>query len=148
MTVKPTFTIPEDRHYLDEHHMWAKPSSSGSNVVVGIDTLGLESLGDLAYVSLEKLGTKVRAGDSIGVIEAAKMTGDLVSPLSGTIIKTNTEIVREPSIVNSDPYDAGWMVEIEPEDWDKDSGTLVSGEAIPAWVSAEIERYREEGWID
>lgn len=147
MTEKPLFLIPEDRYYLDEHHMWAKLASD-NRVVVGIDTLGLESLGDLAYVSLEKVGTEIKAGDSIGAIEAAKMTGDLISPVSGTIVKTNSEIVADPSIVNNDPYEAGWMVEIETQNWEVDNKALVSGEGIPAWVSAEIDRYRLEGWID
>lgn len=147
MTEKPTFLIPEDRYYLDKHHMWAK-LTSGNRAVVGIDTLGLESLGDLAYVSLEKVGTEVKVSDSIGVIEAAKMTGDLISPISGTIVKTNSEIVADPSIVNNDPYEAGWMVEIETRNWDAEINALVSGDAIPAWVSEEIDRYRAEGWID
>lgn len=148
MTEKPLFLIPDDRYYLGEHHMWAKPAASKNLVVVGIDTLGLESLGDLAYVSLEKVGTEIKAGDSIGAIEAAKMTGDLISPVSGVIVKTNTEIVADPSIVNDDPYEAGWMVEIETQNWDAENIALVSGEAIPAWVSDEIDRYRLEGWID
>lgn len=148
MTDKPLFLIPEDRFYLDEHHMWAKPSATEKLIVVGIDTLGLESLGDLAYVSLEKVGTQVKVGDSIGVIEAAKMTGDLFSPVSGTIVKTNAEIVTDPSIVNSDPYEAGWMVEIETDDWDADNRGLISGDAIPDWTAKEIDRYRAEGWID
>lgn len=147
MTEKPTFLIPEDRYYLDEHHMWAQPASD-NRVVIGIDTLGLESLGDLAYVSLEKVGVEVKVGDSIGAIEAAKMTGDLISPVSGTIVKTNSEIVADPSIVNNDPYEAGWMVEIETNNWDAENNQLISGDAIPNWVSKEMDRYRAEGWID
>lgn len=147
MTEKPTFLIPEDRYYLDEHHMWAKPASD-NRVVIGIDTLGLESLGDLAYVSLEKVGVEVNVGDSIGAIEAAKMTGDLISPVSGTIVKTNSDIVADPSIVNNDPYEAGWMVEIETNNWDAENIKLISGDAIPNWVAKEMDRYRAEGWID
>lgn len=148
MTEKPAYYIPGDRYYLDEHHMWAKPSATEDRVIVGIDTLGLESLGDLAYVSLEKVGTEVKAGDSIGVIEAAKMTGDLISPVSGTIVKTNKEIVADPSIVNNDPYEAGWMIEIDTQTWDTENAALISGDAIPDWVSTELDRYRLEGWID
>lgn len=147
MTEKPTFLIPEDRYYLDEHHMWAQPASD-NRVVIGIDTLGLESLGDLAYVSLEKVGVEVKVGDSIGAIEAAKMTGDLISPVSGTIVKTNSDIVADPSIVNNDPYEAGWMVEIETNNWEAENTELISGDAIPNWVAKEMDRYRAEGWID
>ncbi|MFQ5922070.1 MAG: hypothetical protein ACE5M4_04435, partial [Anaerolineales bacterium] len=70
------YFIPQDRHYDGDSHMWARMDSD-ERVVVGIDELGLASLGDLAYLSLFATGLPVRRGESVGTIEAAKMTGDI-----------------------------------------------------------------------
>ncbi|MFQ5923778.1 MAG: glycine cleavage system protein H, partial [Anaerolineales bacterium] len=89
-----------------------------------------------------------RRGESVGTIEAAKMTGDIVAPITGLLIDRNEQAVGDPSVVNRDPYGEGWLVAIQPRAWEKDAAELVSGAAIPEWVDAEIERYRAEGWID
>jgi glycine cleavage system H protein len=143
-----TYHIPDDRHYDGTHHMWARFEPETGHVVVGIDTLGLAALGDLAYISLQAAGMPVKRGEPIGTLEAAKMTGDLIAPVSGTVVDRNTESLRDPGLVNESPYDEGWLVVIKPENWEEESGKLISGEALPAWVAAEIERYRSQGWID
>lgn len=141
------YNIPHDRHYDSGNHMWAKAESE-DKVRVGIDELGLASLGDLAYLTLQATGVSVRRGDSLGTIEAAKMTGDIIAPISGKLVARNEQAQRDPSIVNRDPYGEGWLVDIQPQVWDEELLELVSGEAIPEWFEAEIARYRSEGWID
>jgi len=127
--------------------MWTQLDSAGKNMV-GIDTLGLESLGDLAYISLQAAGMRVKRGESIGVLEAAKMTGDVIAPVSGTLMTRNKKVLRDPTLVNSDPYGEGWLVAIEPDNWEGEADELIHGPALSAWVEAEVERYRSEGWID
>ncbi|MCH8843568.1 MAG: hypothetical protein IID61_11420, partial [SAR324 cluster bacterium] len=80
MSLIDIYEFPEDRYYDAEHHTWALPEAGARRVTIGIDVLGLESLGDLAYVALNPLGSRVRRGESLGTLEAAKMTGDFVSP--------------------------------------------------------------------
>lgn len=143
-----SYEIPSDRAYDREHHMWAQVDSASGNILVGIDTLGLASLGDLAYVTLNDVGTKVQRGKSMGTLEAAKMTGDLIAPISGEIVTRNDATVSNPSLVNQSPYVDGWMVVIKPSDWENESAQLVSAEGLPAWVESEIKRYRSQGWID
>lgn len=143
-----SYDIPADRSYDREHHMWAQYDPDSGNVTVGIDTLGLASLGDLAYVTLQAVGIPVKRGESMGTLEAAKMTGDLIAPVSGVIVARNDEAVSNPGLVNESPYGAGWMVVIKPSDWEKESLQLVSGDALPAWVEAEVKRYKSQGWID
>jgi glycine cleavage system H protein len=142
------YEIPSDRSYDREHHMWAQYDSTSGQVKVGIDTLGLASLGDLAYVTLKEVGANVQRGESIGTLEAAKMTGDLIAPVSGTIVARNDATVSNPGLVNQSPYAEGWMVVIKPSDWKNESMQLVSGDGLPAWVESEIKRYRSQGWID
>ncbi|MBM4426582.1 MAG: glycine cleavage system protein H [Chloroflexi bacterium] len=148
MTNPTTYEIPADRAYDREHHMWAQLDAATGNVLVGIDTLGLASLGDLAYVTLKDVGTTVKRGQSMGTLEAAKMTGDLIAPVSGTIAARNDATVSNPGLVNEAPYNEGWMIAIQPSDWENESIQLVSGDGLPAWVEAEIKRYKSQGWID
>ena len=143
-----SYEIPSDRAYDREHHMWAQYDSASGEVTVGIDTLGLASLGDLAYVTLKEVGKSVKRGESMGTLEAAKMTGDLITPASGVIVARNDATVSNPSLVNQSPYVDGWMVGIKPSDWANESAHLVSGNDLPAWVESEIKRYRMQGWID
>src|SRR6266545_4169665 len=142
------YLIPADRAYDREHHMWAQFDIASGDVFVGIDTLGLAALGDLAYVSLQGTGMPVKRGESMGMLEAAKMTGDIVAPVSGVIVARNDRTVGNPALVNQSPYVDGWMVVIKPSDWENDSTQLVAGDDLPAWVESEIKRYREQGWID
>lgn len=142
------YTIPSDRRYDRVHHMWARMDETTGRVLVGIDELGLASLGELAYITLREEGTKLRRGDSIGTLEAAKMTGDFLAPVSGELVARNETALGNPHSVNEDPYGAGWLVAIVPEDWEQDAAQLVGGDDISAWVDSEIERYRTEGWID
>lgn len=143
-----SYEIPSDRAYDREHHMWARFDTTTNQVTIGIDTLGLASLGDLAYVTLKEVGAGVRRGESMGTLEAAKMTGDLIAPVSGVIVARNDAAVINPALVNQSPYVDGWMVVIKPSDWENESAQLVSGEGLSAWVEAEVKRYKSQGWID
>jgi glycine cleavage system H protein len=143
-----SYEIPADRSYDREHHMWAQFDPASGDVFVGIDTLGLASLGDLAYVTLKDVGKSVKRGESMGTLEAAKMTGDLIAPLSGVIVARNDRTVRNPSLVNRSPYVDGWIIVIKPSNWESESAELVSGDRLTGWVESEIKRYRDQGWID
>ena len=141
-----SFTFPDALHYERNDHVWVR-REAGGDVVIGIDELGLENLGDLAYVSLAHPGTRVAQGGAIGSLEAAKMTGDIKSPVAGTVVARNDAACANPGLVNTDCYGAGWLVRIAPDDWDHDAEGLVHGADVAAWVAAEVERFRKEGWM-
>ena len=148
MISKEAYSIPADRHYDRESHMWAQFDPSTGLVKVGIDALGLAALGDLAYVTLPAIGANVERGKSMGTLEAAKMTGNLTAPVSGVIVARNEGVIRNPFVINQEAYTDGWLVFIRPADWKNEVERLVSGADLPAWVEAELERYRLQGWID
>ena len=104
-------SYPGNLKYTKEHE-WAK--KSGSVVVVGVTSHAQESLGDVVYVELPKLGDSVTAGKSFGVIESTKAVSELFSPISGKVVKTNNALIDAPQTINEDPYEKGWIVEIEP----------------------------------
>ncbi|HEX8819901.1 MAG TPA: glycine cleavage system protein GcvH [Archangium sp.] len=105
--------IPQNLKYTKEHE-WAR--AEGTRVVVGVTAHAQESLGDVVYVELPKVGSSVTAGKQFGVIESTKAVSDLYSPLSGKVVKVNDALTDSPATINSDPYGAGWIVELEPSD--------------------------------
>ena len=130
------YSFPPDLYYDRSTHVWVR--YEGKVVTLGFDALGLESLGDMAYVSLQAVGILVRRGEAMGSLEAAKMVGDLIAPVSGTITARNEDVLRDPGLVNRDPYGEGWVLQLTPSDWINESAELVHGVELTAWVEAEI----------
>jgi glycine cleavage system H protein len=106
--------IPGDLHYTEEHE-YVRTTADG-NVEVGITDYAQGELGDVVYVELPKVGTKLAKHDVFGTIEAVKAVSELFSPIAGEVTETNTRLDQEPALVNSDPYNAGWMIRIKPDD--------------------------------
>ncbi len=100
---------PADRRYTTEHE-WIKPE--GDHYVVGITAFAQDQLGDIVYVELPKVGDRIEAGKTFGVIESVKTASDLYAPVSGEVIEVNGELVDQPQNVNDDPYDRGWMLKV------------------------------------
>jgi glycine cleavage system H protein len=134
------FDLPLDRYYDASRHIWVQPTIDAGRVVVGIDTVGLEYIGDLAYIQCAPRGASVRRGELMGSLEAAKMTDILSAPISGQIIAVNEAVLKNPSLVNRDPYGTGWLAEIRPECWREESVQLVSGSRISEYGQTETER--------
>jgi len=110
--------VPADLRYTKEHE-WAK--LEGDKARVGITAFAQEQLGDVVFVELPKVGTKVTAMKTFGVVESVKAVSDLFAPLSGEVVETNTELTKKPETVNSDPYGQGWMIVIKlanPKEFD------------------------------
>ncbi len=104
---------PKNLRYTKEHE-WAR--RDGGGVVVGVTAHAQEALGDVVYVELPKVGDTLTAGSPFGVVESTKAVSELFAPISGKVTKVNTALSDEPSNINSDPYGAGWIVEVEPSD--------------------------------
>ena len=122
--------LPDDRVYDGESYLWVKPGGSDENLQIGVGAPAIESLGELAYLTLSEPGTRVQRGQSIGSMEAAKMTGEIVSPVSGTIVHTNSSAIDNPSMVSNDPYGSGWLFAIAPELWDEEKNALHDSDAL------------------
>jgi glycine cleavage system H protein len=105
---------PEDLKYTAEHE-WARVQPDGT-VRIGITDYAQESLGDIVYVSLPAVGTAVVAGQPCGEVESTKSVSDLYAPVTGTVSARNDDLDSTPELVNSDPYGAGWLAEIQAED--------------------------------
>jgi glycine cleavage system H protein len=106
--------IPEDLRYTAEHE-WVAPAAEGP-VRVGITDFAQDALGDIVYVQLPEQGSTVQAGEAFGEVESTKSVSELYAPVSGTVVARNDRLTDEPEVINTDPYGAGWLVEIEPAD--------------------------------
>jgi glycine cleavage system H protein len=105
--------IPEDLRYTAKHE-WVAPVADASRLRVGITDYAQDALGDVVFVQLPEVGADVAAGEPFGEIESTKSASEIYAPVSGTVVTRNEELDAKPELVNSDPYGAGWMVEIEP----------------------------------
>jgi glycine cleavage system H protein len=108
--------VPEQLKYTSEHEWIQLPESAGSVVRVGITDHAQDALGDIVYVSLPEVGAAVAAGDSIGEVESTKSVSEIFAPLAGVVVARNDALDGAPELLNSDPYGAGWFVEIEVAD--------------------------------
>lgn len=106
--------IPDDLRYTEEHEY---VRTNGEGVAeVGITDYAQGELGDVVYVELPSVGTKLGKHDVFGTIEAVKAVSELFSPIAGEVVEINGRLDQEPALVNSDPYGAGWMIRIKPDD--------------------------------
>jgi glycine cleavage system H protein len=106
--------IPDDLRYTEEHEYVRK---SGDGVAeIGITDYAQGELGDVVYVELPAVGTKLGKHDVFGTIEAVKAVSELFSPIAGEVVEINSRLDGEPALVNSDPYGAGWMIRLKAED--------------------------------
>ncbi len=103
-------SIPTELLYTDDHE-WAR--IEGNLATVGITQFAVDQLGDVTQVELPKEGEILKQRDPFGTVESVKAVSDLFAPLSGKVVKTNTPLRDSPESVNEDPYDAGWMIQIE-----------------------------------
>jgi len=122
--------FPDDVRYTKEHE-WTR--EEGARLKVGITDYAQDALGDVVYVDLPEVGTRVRANEPMGEVESTKSVSDLYSPVSGTVVERNPKIDDHPELVNESPYGEGWLVLIEPSDPAELEG-LLPAEAYETFV--------------
>lgn len=116
-----SYQLPEDYYYSKEHE-WAQVDEN--IVTIGITEFAHEQLGEIVYVELPEEGAKVNQGESFGVVESVKAASDLYAPVSGTVIEVNMSLTDDPSSLNDDPMNDGWLIRIEM-DSEKELANLV-----------------------
>ena len=124
--------VPTDLKYTREHE-WAK--QDGARVRVGITAYAQEQLGDVVFVELPKVGARVTATKTFGVVESVKAVSDLFAPLSGEVVEVNADLAKTPETVNADPYGQGWMLVVKIGD-PKELDGLLSAQDYAALIAA------------
>jgi glycine cleavage system H protein len=124
--------IPGDLLYTEEHE-YVRRGKDGS-AEIGITDYAQGELGDIVYIELPKVGSKFGKHDVFGTIEAVKAVSELFSPIAGEVVAINDRLDKEPALVNSDPYGAGWMIKVKPSN-PADLDSLLKADAYNKHVS-------------
>lgn len=125
MTMEPT-----DLRYHEEHE-WIR--LDGKQATMGISHFAQDALGDIVFIDMPKMGSTVAAGQQIGEVESTKTTSSIYTPVSGKIVKINTDLKDHPEVVNADPYGKGWIAVIELSDPGQVNG-LMTAEQYEAFL--------------
>lgn len=123
--------VPNDRRYSQTHE-WFK--LDGNVVTVGITQFAADELTDITFVDVPKVGTTVEGGSHFGEVESVKATSELFCAVSGKVVAVNGRLADEPGLLNTDPFDAGWMLKIECPD-PSPLNKLLDGPAYDKMVS-------------
>ncbi len=109
-------TYPSDLLYTEDHE-WAR--REGNLVTIGISQFAVEQLGDVTQVDLPREGEMLKQHDPFGSVESVKAVSDVFTPISGKVVKVNTTLQDSPEYVNEEPYDGGWMIQVEASNPDE-----------------------------
>jgi glycine cleavage system H protein len=126
---------PSDLLYTEDHE-WARVE--GKLATIGVTQFAVDQLGDVTQVELPREGEAIKAGEAFGTIESVKAVSDLFSPVTGKVAKINTPLQDSPEYVSEDPYDGGWMIQVElanPQELEK----LMSPAAYEAFLKEQEE---------
>lgn len=127
--------FPVDLKYSKDH-LWVKVESDGHRI--GITDYAQDALGDVVYVELPQVGTRINRGEPFGVVESVKAVSDLIAPLSGNVVEINGELPDNPQWLNEEPYGKGWLIRIDGVD-SSELNELMDAEGYRSLV-AEIKK--------
>ena len=119
------FEYPEDLKYTNSHEYIRLEDYVAT---VGITAFAIDQLGDIVFLDLPEVGTRVEKGQTFGTIESVKAVEDIYSPVTGTVIEANTALVDEPEVIGNDPYGASWLLKVNIENLEELSDTMSATE--------------------
>ncbi|CAN6330758.1 unnamed protein product [Urochloa humidicola] len=114
-------TVPDGLKYTPSHE-WVKHEDGVATV--GITDHAQGHLGEVVFVELPEAGAAVSAGESFGNVESVKATSDVNSPISGEVVEVNSKLSEKPDLINSSPYEDGWMIKVKPSNPGEVDGLL------------------------
>nr|VFK31962.1 MAG: glycine cleavage system H protein [Candidatus Kentron sp. MB]VFK32417.1 MAG: glycine cleavage system H protein [Candidatus Kentron sp. MB]VFK76194.1 MAG: glycine cleavage system H protein [Candidatus Kentron sp. MB] len=122
--------VPEQLRYAKTHE-WIKEEDDGS-ITIGITDHAQELLGDIVYVEAPSIGLIVEAEEDIAVVESVKAASDIYSPVAGEVIEVNQALAETPELLNTDPYQKGWILRLRP------SAPIPEDALLSAFAYAEL----------
>jgi glycine cleavage system H protein len=129
--------FPDDLYYHKEH-MWIK--IEGSYIRVGYNDWAQQAAGKLLSLKSRKPGVIIEAGKTLGSVESGKWVGSLKNPITGELVQINEEVLKDPSLINKDPYGKGWVALINPTKLSEELKTLIPGTdktSLENWLREE-----------
>jgi glycine cleavage system H protein len=117
--------LPDDLYYVVARHVWAR--RDGDLVTVGMTDVAQHLAKTIIAVTLKAAGKPVKKGRNVATVESGKWVGPVPAPVSGQIAEVNENLPANPGLINSDPYGAGWVARLLPDNWEADAADLVTG---------------------
>jgi glycine cleavage system H protein len=134
------YVFPDDLWY-DKNHFWAK--IEGDGLVMGTTDFAQKLAGEIGYVEIPEVGQKVQQGKPFGSIESGKWVGRIYAVFSGKITEVNEALEDDPGLINSSPYDQGWICKIAPENLEGEKQNLMQAADLKPFIEAEIARIKD-----
>ncbi len=134
---KFTFRVATDRYYTSEG-LWAL--KDGNRIRIGLSDFLQQHSGDVAFAEVKPVGTALKQGQEVATIETIKVNISLGSPVSGRVLEANPDMENAPEAINQDPYGAGWLADMEADDWDAEMTNLLD----PRTYFEQMKRQAEE----
>jgi glycine cleavage system H protein len=129
--------LPDDLLYDVDNNIWYKELGDGT-VRLGMTAVAVAMAGQLVAFTPKKVGRKIEAGKSCATIESGKWVGPAKSAASGEVVAVNDAVVAKPDTANADPYGAGWMIVLRPDDWAAVKANLIPGANVAAKYEAKM----------
>ena len=133
--------MPADLHY-EKNHYWVRVE--GDILVMGMDDFARQMAGDIVYIQIPFAGKKLKIGKKFAQVESGKWLGKVYATVNGELIEGNEALETEPTLINQDCYDAGWMYKIKPADMGEMEKLICGNEAVEKWLLEDIERYKQD----
>jgi glycine cleavage system H protein len=121
--------------------MWAKVE--GDKVKVGLSDFSQKLAGEISYIEMPEEGVQVNQGKVVGIYETGKWLGKIYAPVSGEVISINEDAEDDPTLINKDPYGAGWIFEMKMSD-SAQLANLMKGEKAVEWLKGEIVKHAKK----
>ncbi len=123
--------LPDDLLYDVENNIWYREEDDG-NITVGMTAVAAAMAGQIVAVTPKRVGRKVQPGRSCATIESGKWVGPAKLLSGGAVVEVNDAIVATPGLANSEPYEGGWLLKVQPENWDETKSQLIVGTDVSA----------------
>lgn len=120
--------FPEHLLYAPQHNLWLREEGDGS-LTLGLTHYGCALYGEIFAFTPKRDGQHIEQDRSFGVVEFAKAASSARSPLAGTLLASNQQVVQRPALINKDCYGEGWLIRLQPSDWPTSRNQLLSGQA-------------------
>ncbi len=136
--------VPEDLMYNVENNVWARREADGA-VTVGLTSYACSLAGQIVSYTPKKVGKSVKQDKSCATVESGKWVGPAKVPVAGEVTAVNEAVSGNPGLINDDPYGEGWLVKLQPSDWEGESGALKTGADALAAFEAKMDAEGFEG---
>lgn len=128
--------------YFNKNHTWTHLGESGA-ARVGLDDFLQHVIGNLQLSGLKNPGDSINKGELLGEIEQDGKKLKLFSPISGVVLETNSVLAENPEMINTDPYNKGWLYQIKPSNWMKDTSSCLLADKASEWSDRELSRFKD-----